>query len=344
MSSTPLTPVWSGRALESVQALDWSPDGLRLLVTPAEGFLFELDPFKKKVLREFPGTSPGNGTGAYLSPDRVVVPGCDGRLRFYGTQGTQPEREISLGRGWLEKVSLSADRQALAVALGRTLQVFSLEGETLWQSESPRGILDWAWHPQHPKEIVTAGDGGIWRHCAPDGQPAQPEPLLEWAGACRQVLWSRDARWIITADQGPSLHLVDLPRAYPLHIRGYPSRVSSLALDDTSRWLVTGSAEGLTVWDCSGPKGPEGRTPRQLTAHEEEAGQARALAFAPGSTWLASGGSEGVMLLFDPVRSPDALCRARAESGWTCLAWNADGTLLAGGTESGAIYVFRRAA
>lgn len=339
MSSLPLSPVWSGRALEAVQALDWSEDGQRLLVTPSEGFLFEVNPLEKKILREFAGTIPVNGAGSYLPNGTVVVPGCDGALHLHPADPTSSPRKLSLGRGWIEKIYPAPDGQSFAGALGRRLQVYASTGDLLWEVETASGVQDLAWNPQDSTELVVAGNGGVWRYRV--GQP-QPQTVLDWPGACWRVLWSADRRWVITSDQTPSVHLIDLPRNFPLHIQGYPTKIACMALDDSSRWLATGAAGKVTLWDCSGPKGPEGSVPRQLDAHDEEDEEPQALAYAPGTTFLASGGSEGCLLLFDPVLSPDPLCRARAESPWTCLAWNHTGDLLAGGTESGTLYVFRR--
>jgi hypothetical protein len=339
LSSPPLSPVWSGRALEAVHALDWSEDGQRLLVTPAEGFLFEVNPVEKKILREFAGTIPGNGAGSYLPNGTVVVPGCNGSLQLHPSNSPDSPPKLSLGRGWIEKIYPAPDGQSFAVALGRLLQVYSCLGELLWEVQTPKGVQDLAWNPQNSTELVVAGDGGVW--CYQVGQP-EPQTVLAWSGACWRVLWSADQRWVITSDQTPSVHLIDLPRNFPLHIQGYESKIACLALDHSSRWLATGAAGKITIWDCFGPKGPEGSVPRQLEAHEEEDEQPQALAYAPGTTLLASGGTQGCLLLFDPTLSPDPLCRARAESPWTCLAWNRTGDLLAGGTESGALYVFRR--
>lgn len=338
-SSLPLVPVWSGRALEAVHHLDWASDGRHLLVTPAEDFLFELDPLEKRIVREFGGTVPGNGRGVYLPDGRVAVPGCDGRVRLYPAEGSGAPEIVEIGRGWIEGIVCSSDEKHWAVGLGTRVVVFDLTGAKVAEWRTAGAVQDLAWNPASPSELAGVGDGGmkIFKIGVEESTGG-----FEWPGASWRVLWSGDGRWIITGDQTPSVHLYDVPRKYPLHIQGYETKVGTLALDESSRWLATGGGERITVWDCEGAKGPEGSVPRQLEGHEEEGGRPVVLAYAPGTTILASGGSEGCLLLFDPVESPDALCRARGESPFTSLSWNSTGELLAAGTESGAIYVFRR--
>lgn len=335
-----LGAVWAGRALESIQNLAWSPGGDCLLVTPAEGFLFEVAPEEKKIRREFPGTLPGNGDGSYFPDGRVVVPGCDGKLRIHPAGEAGEMVVLGLGKGWLDKVRVSPDGRNWAVGVGAVLQIYNMELELVAEWPGPGGaVQDFVWNPSRADEVVVAGDGGAVIYRLGD---SQSHGGFDWGGASWRVVWSRDGRWIITADQTPSVHLYDVPRDHALHIRGYETKVRSLAVEDGSRWLATGGGSRVAVWDCSGAKGPEGSIPRQLEGHEEEGGRPEVLAYAPESTLLASGGSDGQLLIFDPVLSPDPLCRARAEAAVVSLAWNSRGDRLAMGTESGAIYVFSR--
>jgi WD40 repeat protein len=91
----------------------------------------------------------------------------------------------------------------------------------------------------------------------------------------------------------------------------------------------------VTVRDCSG-KRPEGTTPLQLGGHDGTA-TVNALAFQRAGTLLASGGSDGKLLLWRPVGGRQA--ETRLGAGVTQLAWSRDDRL-AVGTTNGEVAVF----
>ncbi len=121
-----------------------------------------------------------------------------------------------------------------------------------------------------------------------------------------------------------------------LQMAGYPSKVRDLAWDPASRLLATGGASVVCVWDCSGA-GPAGRKPVQLEAHKA---LVSALAYQHRGVYLASGGEDGQVALWQPGKSRGALALATVGAPVSALAWSPDDRLLAVGTAEGRVIVF----
>jgi WD40 repeat protein len=329
--------VASGRADEFIAGLHWCADSSALLISPGEGRFLLMAPGQEKPTNSWQGFGFGNGAGCFLEENRVALPSHDGKLRVYRTDIAEPECTLELGRGLVEKAAISAGGGFLAAACGKSLHIFETRSfASICKLPAPKsGICDFAWHPADPERIVIVGDGGACLHKIPS-----PEPYarFDWGGASLRVLWSPDSRWVITADQTPSVHLYDCPRDFPLHIQGYAAKVKGLALSPCSRLLATGCMGTITLWGCAGPKGPEGSVPTQIPAHH---GECEVLAWSPSGDLLASGGTDGALLLFNGEEPARPIAIAESKEPITSLAWSPDSRLLAIGGGKGAYFVFR---
>lgn len=320
-------------APDHVLGLSWSADGAHLAVTPAAGPILVRT---GEQTTELPDHGLGNGAAVFHPTEPTVATGgTDGRVRFYETLGETPRplREITLGKGWLERLAWSPDGAHLATALGKRLLVLdSATGEIAHEFAAHKStVADLAWNPRNSREIASVADGGatMWRL----GE-TEPYARFDWGGASLLAAWSPDGRWLVTGDQTPSVHLYDFTRDYPLHIQGYETKVKALAWAGNSRRLATGGGPLVTVWPCTGKHGPEGAVPKQLPGHT---GDSIALAYRPGSDWLASGGADGRLILFEPESSAQPRASLKLGAAVTALAWHPTEPLLAAGTEEGAV-------
>lgn len=319
---------------EHVLGLSWAADGTQLAATPSEGPILVLGR-DGAITAELPDHGLGNGAAVFhpFEP-KLATCGTDGKVRIYENlcPPARPSREIPLGKGWLERLAWSPDGARLATALGKRLIVLDETGGIAHEFDAHKSsVCDFAWNPRQPEEIASVADGGatMWRLGG-----TEPFARFDWGGASLLACWSPDGRWLVTGDQTPSVHLYDFTRDHPLHIQGYETKVKALAFNSASRKLATGGGRLVTVWNCTGKTGPEGTIPKQLEGHT---GDSIALAYRRGSDWLASGGTDGRLIVFEPESSTRPRASLALGSGVTCVAWHPTEPLLAAGTESGTV-------
>jgi WD40 repeat protein len=337
-SASRLMPeVWTHELDDHVVELRWSARGEYLAAMPSVGRIAVFDA-EGTVCAELPGHDGGNGGLAWHPAHPTLTTyGQDATLRTYAPPFTGAPQSIALEKGWADRVAWNPDGTLLAACVGKS--VFVLDGATgalrHQLSNHKSTICDIAWNPKRLREIASVCDGGarLWRL----GEE-KPFGHFDWGGASLIVTWSPNGRWVVTGDQTPSVHLYDTGRQHPLHIQGYETKVKALAWEGEGEWLATGGGVTITLWPCTGKKGPEGVKPIQLFGHMKEV---LALDCVPGPAMLVSGGRDGMLLLWMPHRSPDPALIAQRRADITALRWSPDGQYLAFGTAEGEVTLSR---
>ena len=98
------------------------------------------------------------------------------------------------------------------------------------------------------------------------------------------------------------------------------------------RWLATSGSDQIILWPFQSKDGPMGKQPRLLAPTEQ---RVEVMACHPKQDIVAAGYSDGMVLLVRLEDGAEILGKKPGEAPLTALAWSADGTLLAFGTESG---------
>ncbi len=315
--------ICSVTAGDNILSLAWNGDVLA--ATPSTGDILLIDAAARSVSSQS-GQGLGNGDSAWFG-GVLATCGFDGKIRWKG-------REIHSGRGIIERVKASGDGKFLAAGQGKNLVVFDEEGNPVPGLDGlPATVADFAWNPTDSSQVAVVGAGGarMWRF----GE-REPFARFDWGGASLRVEWSSCGRWLVTADQTASVHIYDFSRDYPLHIQGYETKVRAMAFSPDGRRLATGGGPIITIWPCTGKKGPEGVTPIQLDGHD---GDVIATAFSPKSGRLATGDGTGMVLIFTFQGDKALRKRLRLDSGIDALAWHPEKDLLAVGLEDGTVSV-----
>ena len=305
---------------DNILSLAWSGDSLA--ATPSTGEILILDAASRKG-SALDGHGAGNGESTWFRGSLATC-GFDGKIRWNG-------REIHAGRGIIERVKASADGNFLGAGQGKALLVFNGDGSSAQGLAGlPASIADFAWNPADSSQVAVVGAGGarMWKF----GE-AEPFARFDWGGASLRAEWSSCGRWLATADQTASVHIYDFSRDYPLHIQGYETKVRAMAFSADGTRLATGGSSVITIWPCTGEKGPEGVTPIQLDGHD---GEVVAAAFSPKSGRLATGDGTGMVLIFTFEGDKALRKRLRLDAGISALAWHPEKDWLAVGREDGA--------
>jgi WD40 repeat protein len=269
--------------------------------------------------------------GAILSSavddGRIVTGGDDGKVVATGTDGSHAVVATDEKRRWIDHVALGPDG-AVAWSAGKTAFVRVKSGEVR-SFDAPSTVAGLAFAPKGFRLAIAHYNGAsLW---FPNAQGAAPEKL-EWKGSHLGIAFSPDGKFLITTMQEPMLHGWRLADAKHMRMSGYSARVRSLGWTADGEYLATSGSEQLILWPFDGKDGPMGKQPR-LVAQSEA--RVTIVACHPRQPVVAAGSAGGAVVL---VRIDDgALIQAKAPGGAavSALGWNAAGTVLAFGTESG---------
>jgi len=263
------------------------------------------------------------------SGDGVVSGGDDGRLVWSKAGGAQELAHVK-GR-WIESLSVSPASGLIAFGAGRDLHVRDIADPAFTRVFShEKSVADIAFDAKGRRIAVATYNGAaLWYARIAEQKPQ----MLKWAGSHIAVVWSPDARFLITAMQENQLHGWRLSDAKDLRMGGYPAKPKSLAFVDKGMMMVTSGANGAVVWPFVGANGPMGKEAAEI-GFDEKAMVVK-VAGAPARDVVAAGLDDGRLWAAE-LRS-GRIEKLRQDKGppITVLAVSADGKRLAWGDEKG---------
>lgn len=330
-----------GDLQQPISALAWSVDGEFLAIASAGGELLLLD-FRAGCEELLRGDHDCSLDVVCFSADGqfLMAAGQAGELLLWelGGTGVRPLAmdPMPLGCGWIDAAAWQPAGPLLAVAAGREVRLWD-GGSRQWRVpplDLPGTIQALAWSPDG-MQLAACCDGEVtlWQPCL--NSPPDP-PLRTAVGSAGLGL----------AFSGPGHHLACglLDRSLllwpqdcqgqPWKFSGFPAKVRLLAWSDqpgrSAPLLASAAAEAVILW-TQVQQGSKAWQPQPLLWHEK---RVNALAYAPGSTLLASASSDGTVALWDgrgrlmqPIEGQGA--------GFHALAWRRDGRHLAAGDAKG---------
>lgn len=328
-----LTKHWVAVLDDYAIDLAWSPDGTQLAAASAAGPVSVFARQDGAKVHQLPGHDDGTNCLAWRpsAPSTLATGGQDGKVKLWDATAGQHTASAGLGSAWVEHLAWRPDGSSLAASAGRDL-VFLNADATLRHrfKPAPKTLSALAWQPAGGC-LAAAYFGGVVLWDA-DDFVAQKE--FPYNNGIHALVWSPDNRWLVSGNQDPSVHLWIPENDIELHMSGYEGKVKELSYDPTSRWLATGGGKDACIWDCSGD-GPEGREPAMLP-HDTKV---CALSFQHTHGLLATASEDGVVMLWSPERRQPLRATVRMPAAATKLSWSPDDTLLAIGSEKGAVYV-----
>src|ERR1700722_12969275 len=262
-------------------------------------------------------TSVADGT-------RVISGGDDGKVVATDIGASRVLATDPKDR-WIDHAALGPDG-AVAWSAGRTTFV---QGKELRQFEAPSTVGGLAFLPKGFRLAVAHYNGAsLWFPNAPKADPEK----LEWKGSHLGVTVSPDGRFLVTTMQEPMLHGWRLVDRQHMRMSGYAARVTSFGWTVGGRWLATSGSTQIILWPFQAKDGPMGKQPKLLAPSEH---RVAVVACHPKQDIVAAGYADGMVLLVRVDDGAEILAKRPGDSPITALAWSADGTLLAFGTESG---------
>jgi len=256
--------------------------------------------------------------------ERIVSGGDDGKV-VASDAGSSRVLATDPKHRWIDHVALGPDG-AVAWSAGKTAFV---QGKELRSFEAVSTVGGLAFLPKGFRLAIAHYNGAtLWFPNAPQAEPEK----LEWKGSHLGATVSPDGRFLVTTMQEPMLHGWRLVDRQHMRMSGYAARVTSFGWTQGGRWLATSGSTQLILWPFQTKDGPMGKQPRLLAPSEH---RIEVVACHPRQDIVAAGYSDGMILLVRIEDGAEILAKKPGDAPVTAMAWSADGTLLAFGTENG---------
>ena len=333
-----LRPIWKASLPDHVIGLEWSPDGTHLAAGAIGGPISLFDSANGKLVHLLKGHGFGTAAIAWQPNGQVLASaGLDGKVRLWNSREGTELRVLDGGSGWVERVRWNAGGTRLAASAGKKVRIWDATGELVRELPAQAGtVTDLAWRPG-TDHLVVLGYGAANIYDPASGELVR---TFAWKGSPLALAWSPDGKVLAHGNQDSTVHFWYSDTGADLQMYGYPSKVRELDWDFTSRYLATGGGPMPCLWDCGGPKGPEGTKPQMLEGHEENL---TAVAFQSRGYLLASAALDGRVFLWQPanMKSPKVGEFRFENEEASVLAWSPDDRSLAAGASSGGVSVIR---
>ncbi len=328
---------WAANLDDYVIDLAWSKDGRLLAAASAAGGVTLYDAATGTVRHALAGHVDGTNCLAWSPDDTLLATGGqDGFVRFWNSAAGIQSAEAKLGSAWVEHLAWRPATSVLFAASGRKLVALKTDSSVLHPfADAPKTISALAWKPDGTAcAAAYFGAVAIW-----NGETFGAEKELPYGNAILALTWSPDGRWLVAGCHDNAVHLWVPAENLELHMSGYETKLKELSFSRDSQRLATGGGRDVCVWDCTGA-GPEGREPL-LLPHKA---RVCAVAFQNGHGLLASAAADGEFCLWSPSRKNPLVAEVKMPAAATKFAWSPDDSLLAVGTESGSVFVFKAGA
>jgi len=203
----------------------------------------------------------------------------------------------------------------------RSGSMLPLESELKGHTDS---VDQLAWHPSHADVLGTAsGDKTVrvW-----DARAGKCSYVVETSGQNINIAWSPDGQYIVTGNKKDVVSVIDTRKYKVISEKKFDAMVNELAFSRDGEYLLIttgmGSVKVLSF--------PSFKPETQFTAHSSTA---LCLDFDPTGRYLATGGADALVALWDleemvAVRSFD-----RLDSQVRTVSFSHDGAFLACGSE-----------
>ncbi|HSU99917.1 MAG TPA: WD40 repeat domain-containing protein [Roseiarcus sp.] len=255
----------------------------------------------------------------------LLTGGDDGRVVAVLADGTLEDIADEKGK-WIDALALRG--KAYAWSAGKQVRARDEAGAVKTWS-APTTVRGLSFQPKGFRLAATHYNGATLWFPKVEGAPQ----ILEWKGAHLDATFSPDGRFLVTSMQENALHGWRLQDSRNMRMTGYPGKTRSLSWSHDGQWLATSGADAAVVWPFRDKDGPMGRAPRECGVRQARVTR---VAFHPKALVLAIGYADGLVLLVRLGDAAEILVRLPGDGAVSALGWNATGSQLLFGLESGA--------
>ena len=263
--------------------------------------------------------------------DGFISAGDDGKLNRVGADGSVSSIG-HFGSKWVEHVAtyaLDKGKGLIAASAGKVVRLYDQAGQMLKELVHPSTVTGLTFDGKGKRIGASHYNGAsLWFVAAKTDTPRK----LEWKGSHTGIAIHPEGEAVVTAMQENALHGWKLPNGEHMRMSGYPAKTVSLSFTRNGKWMASSGADAMVLWPFFGG-GPMGKAPLELAGGDGII--CNQVASNPRDEIVAGGFADGLVVVADigssrilPVVPPD-------HGPISALAWSADGTQLAIGTETG---------
>jgi WD40 repeat protein len=263
--------------------------------------------------------------------DGFISAGDDGKVRRIAGDGTVSD-VASFGSKWVEHVATYAvdkGKGLIAASAGKIVRLFDQSGQLVKELTHPSTVTGLVFDGKGKRIGASHYNGAsLWFVAAKTDTPRK----LEWKGSHTGIIIHPDGEAVVTAMQENSLHGWKLPNGEHMRMSGYPAKTESLSFTRNGKWMASSGADAMVLWPFHGG-GPMGKAPLELAGGDGII--CTRVACNPKDEIVAGGFADGLVVVADINSSRILPVVPPGHGPVSALAWSADGTQLAVGTETG---------
>jgi WD40 repeat protein len=281
---------------------------------------------------EWTRTEVHDGAGLTLVPDAtngLLSGGDDGKLiRITPDGGAATMAEFGMMK-WVSHIATHPSGLR-AVAVGKHVHLIDGKGVKLKVLGPHPSTVGGVAIDAKGKRVFASHYNGVsaWFVGAKEDKPR----VLEWKGSHHAIAVSPDGQNVVTAMQENALHGWRLTDSQHMRMSGYPAKTASLSFTAKGRWLASSGADSVVLWPFFGG-GPMGKAPTEIAGGDQVI--CTRVACHPQHEVVVAGFADGLVLMAEIASGKVVPVAAPGRGPISALAWNAAGTHLAFGTETG---------
>ena len=220
------------------------------------------------------------------------------------------------GNNWIESIEWRPNGKQLAIAVGNSVKLCTIEAEIQAEFLFPGGTVGAiAWHSAGSL-LGIAGYGGVSIYNAAD---PKSEPItLKLNGSLLSLTWSPDSTFIVAGCQDNTVHLWRFRTRKDAEMSGFSYKPLQLTWANKGKRLLTGGTNELVLWPFD-KKGPEGRTAEIRSFHSQAI---CALSVGANGQRIASGCRAGKVAIWKSTQETEPAIWTSLEDRVEQLGWS----------------------
>ncbi|NEO83305.1 MAG: CHAT domain-containing protein [Spirulina sp. SIO3F2] len=235
---------------DSVRSVSWHPNGQRF-VTASHDQTLRLWQRDGQLLTTLTGhTAKVNRVAWHPGGERIASVATNGEVIIWGETG-EIERRWRTGQGWLEDVTWSPDGQTLAIAGGRTVQLWDAQGRRRARLAGHEQTVHALSFSPDGKALLTAGKEGVVRRWTLGGRL-----LNRWEAHGERILsvrFSTDGQQVATTSTDKTVKLWTPDGQLLKTLAGHNAAAFQVAFHPDAPFLATVSADtSIRIWHLTG--------------------------------------------------------------------------------------------